>query len=150
MSISGVSAYTQSPSRVSANSPSGNASSSFASALASAAPASDQGSRGGVQTADFTNMTRGELADLVNSKVKNGEMSLDDSSTLFFMTMKMPVNGANAGLDDQESVNFVEKAQAGMTWAQQHGDADMLRRLQAALGAMQGYQGQISGVDLTV
>jgi hypothetical protein len=150
MSISGVGAYSQWPSRTSANSTSGSVSSNFASASSSADGASAQNSRGGVQTTDFTDMTRSDLFDWVNSKIKSGEMSLDDSSAFLGMTMKVPVNGAYAGLDDQEHVNFVQKAQDGMTWAQQHNDSDMLKQLQAALGAMQKYQGQLSGVDLTV
>jgi hypothetical protein len=149
MSISGVGAYSQWPSRTSVSSTSGGASSDFASAVNSAG-ASDQNSRGGVQKTDFTNITRSDLADWVNSKIKSGEMSLDDSSAFVGLTMKIPVNGAYAGLDDQENVNLVQKAQDGMTWAQQHNDTDMLKRLQAALGTMQQYQGQVSGVDLTV
>lgn len=149
MSISGVSVSSPWPSRTSVSSMSGSASSDFASALSSAAGPSDQNSRGRVQTTDFTDMTRSDLADWVNSKIKNGEMSLDDSSAFLGMTIKIPVNGAYAGLDDQENVNFVQKAQDGMTWAQQHNNTDMLARLKAALGTMQQYQGQLSGVDLT-
>ena len=94
-------------------------------------------------------MTRKDLAEWVNTKIKNGEMSLDDSGAFMVMTMKMPVNGVYAGLDDSAQVNFMQSVQDGVAWARQHSNGDMLKSLEAALGAMQKYQGQVSGVDLT-
>jgi len=97
-------------------------------------------STSGTQAADFTSMTRKGLADWINARIKSGEMSLDESSTFVSMTLKVPVDGSHVGLDDQEVVNFVQRAKDGMAWAQQHHDSDLLERLQAALGTMLKYQ----------
>ncbi|MFZ5704753.1 MAG: hypothetical protein ACOY5R_05760 [Pseudomonadota bacterium] len=120
------------------------AGSSFAAALsgASSESSSSGGSSSGPTTrADFSHMTRKDLADWVNSRIKSGEMSLDGSETFVGMTMKMPVNGPYTGLDDIEQVDFLQTAQGGMEWARQHNDKAGFQALQAALTTMQRYQG---------
>lgn len=80
-------------------------------------------------------------------------MSLDDSTVFLGMTMKIPVDagrGGPIGLDDQEPVNFVQKAQDGMVWARQNNDTGLLKRLETALNVMRQDQGQVRGVDMTV
>lgn len=86
-------------------------------------------------------MTRKDLADWVNSRIKSGEMSLDGSEAFVGMTMKMPVNGPYTRLDDIEQVDFLQTAQGGMEWARQHNDKAGFQALQAALTTMQRYQG---------
>lgn len=102
---------------------------------------------------DFSHMTRQGLADWMNGKIKSGEMSLDDSSAFLGMTMKIPVGagqGTAVALDDQEPVNFLQKAQDGIAWARQTNDTGAVKRLETALNAMRQYQGQVTGVDITV
>ena len=109
--------------------------------------------KGGPTQADFSHMTRQGLADWLNSKIRSGEMSLDDSTVFLGMTMKIPVDagrGGPIGLDDQEPVNFVQKAQDGMVWARQNNDTGLLKRLETALNVMRQDQGQVRGVDMTV
>jgi len=149
VSISGVNTYSSYFCRPANIATSGSNSPSFASVLGATAADANKSSAGSVETTDFTHMTRKDLAEWVNTKIKNGEMSLDGSEAFMGMTMKMPVNGAYAGLDDSEQVNFMQSAQDGMAWARQHSDGDMLKSLEAALGTMQKYQGQVSGVNLT-
>lgn len=89
-------------------------------------------------------MTRKELFDWMNSKIKSGEMSLDDSSAFLGMTVKMPVGaGQNApvALDDRERVNFVQRAQDGIAGALSRNDAMTLKMLQSATQIMQSDQG---------
>lgn len=107
----------------------------------------------GTTQTDFSHLTRKDLADWMNGKIKSGEMSLDDSSAFLGMTMKIPVGagrGDAIGLDDQEPVNFLQKAQDGIAWARQNNDTDAVKRLETALNAMRHYQGQVTGVDITV
>jgi hypothetical protein len=110
-------------------------------------------SRSGTTQADFSHMTRKGLADWMNSKIKSGEMSLDDSSAFLGMTMKVPVGagrGDPIGFDDQEPVNFMQTAQDGIAWARHNNDTASVKRLEAALNAMRQEQGQVTGVDITV
>jgi len=110
-------------------------------------------SRSGTTQTDFSNMTRKGLFDWMNSQIKSGEMSLDDSSAFLGMTIKIPVGagrGEAIGLDDQEPVNFLQKAQDGIAWARQNNDTGAVKRLETALNAMRQYQGQVTGVDITV
>ena len=106
-----------------------------------------QWQRGG-QTTDFTHMTRKELFDWMNSKIKSGEMSFDESTTFVSMTLSFPVDGAYTGLDDTEHVNFMQAVEKGMVGAQQRNDSELFERLQNALRIMDRYQGEISGVDI--
>jgi hypothetical protein len=149
MNISDVNSYAYFQGASPAKSAKASSSSSSGSALSSASGASDQTSGGSVQTTDFTHMTRAGLADWVNSQIKSGQMSLDDSTAFVSMTVKIPVGGTYTGLDGQESVNFMQTAQGGITWAQQNNDPAMVEQLQAALGVMQKNQGQTTGVNLT-
>jgi len=149
MNISDVNSYAY-QGLSSAKSAKASASSSFGVAPSSASGASDQTSGRSVQTTDFTHMTRAGLADWVNSQIKSGQMSLDDSTAFVSMTVKIPVGGTYTGLDSQESVNFMQMAQGGITWAQQNNDPAMVEQLQAALGVMQKNQGQTTSVNLTV
>lgn len=107
-------------------------------------------SGGGVQKADFTNMTRKDLAGWLNAKIKSGEMSLDGTEAFVGMTVRIPVNGSPTGLDDTQQIDFMQTAQSGMAWAQQHGDTASFKSLKAALSIMQRDLGRISSVDITV
>lgn len=140
MSISGVTSYTrfaQPADLIQRHRPAGP---SFAQALNDAAGSRNQNSAQAVGTADFTHMTRQGLIDWVNEKIKSGELSLDGTESFVSMTIRIPIDGSDAGLDDQEHVNFVRMAQDGMAWARQNHATDMLKSLQAALNTMHKYQ----------
>ncbi len=147
MSVSGVGAYTSSIASLFSAAQRGASSSSATTAGASNEQQTPSGGAG-VQTTDFTSMTRKELFDWMNSKIKSGEMSFDQSTTFVSMTLSFPVDGAYTGLDDTEHVNFMKAVEKGMLGAQQRNDAEMVERLQNTLRIMDRYQGEISGVDI--
>lgn len=97
---------------------------------------------------DFTNMTRKELFGWMNGKIRSGEMSLDDSSALLGMTVKIQpgaAQGAPIALDDRERVNFVQIAQDGIAGARSRND-DMTRKvLETAMQIMR--RGHDSRID---
>lgn len=147
MSVSGVGAYTSSIASLFSAAQRSASSSSATTAGASNEQQTPSGGAG-VQTTDFTSMTRKELFDWMNSKIKSGEMSFDQSTTFVSMTLSFPVDGAYTGLDDTEHVNFMKAVEKGMLGAQQRNDAEMVERLQNTLRIMDRYQGEISGVDI--
>ena len=147
MSVSGVGAYTSSIASLFSAAQRGASSSSATTAGASNEQQTPSGGAG-VQTTDFTSMTRKELFDWMNSKIKSGEMSFDQSTTFVSMTLSFPVDGAYTGLDDTEHVNFMKAVEKGMLGAQQRNDTEMVERLQNTLRIMDRYQGEISGVDI--
>ena len=66
-------------------------------------------------------------------------MSLDDSSAFMAMTIKIPVNTGpinSASLDNQEQLNFVQKAKDGLAWAEQNNDKTTQTMLLKALNIM--------------
>ncbi|MGO3932493.1 hypothetical protein NP284_29800 [Rhodopseudomonas pseudopalustris] len=147
MSVSGVGAYTSSiASLFSAAQRSASSSSATTAGASNEQPTPSGGS--GVQTTDFTSMTRKELFDWMNSKIKNGEMSFDESTTFVSMTLSFPVDGAYTGLNDTEHLNFMKAVEKGMLGAQQRNDSELFDRLQNTLRIMDRYQGEISGVDI--
>ncbi|WP_102961238.1 hypothetical protein [Mangrovicella endophytica] len=118
-------------------SPSAERAGSFTAALASAT--SDQAEQGKAAQPDFTSMTRKELSDWMNGKIRSGEMSLDDSSAFLGMTVKIPVGagpGSRIGLDDSERVNFVKTAQDGLAAALSRHDDATRAMLEIALRVM--------------
>lgn len=147
MSVSGVGAYTNSIASMFSAAQRGASSSSATTAGASNEQPTPSGGSG-VQTTDFTSMTRKELFDWMNSKIKSGEMSFDESTTFVSMTLSFPVDGAYTGLNDTEHVNFMQAVEKGMLGAQQRNDTEMVERLQNTLRIMDRYQGEISGVDI--
>ncbi|MFZ5738127.1 MAG: hypothetical protein ACOY6K_14775 [Pseudomonadota bacterium] len=145
MSISGIGSYAaQSIFPWSSSAKSASA----ATASSGGATASSSGS-GGVQTTDFTRMTRKDLFDWINSKIASGEMSFDESSTFVSMTLSFREDGTSSGLDDTQQVDFMQAVRDGMARAQKTSDAELFDRLQAALHTMQRHQGEVRGVDIT-
>lgn len=96
------------------------------------------------QQPDFTSMTRKEMFDWMNGKIKSGEMSLDDSSAFLGMTLRIPVDaaerGAAAGPDDREQVNFMQLARDGISGAISRNDTVTRSMLEAAMQTMRQYQ----------
>jgi hypothetical protein len=104
---------------------------------------------GGVSEVDFGKMTRKELADWINDRLRAGDMTLDESSSFVGMTMSIPVDGSRpAGLNDTDKIDFFKNATEGLQAARQRGDTAGVARLDGALRMMERFQGQVSKVDL--
>ena len=84
-------------------------------------------------------MTRQEMFDWMNRQIRNGNISLDESSSFMGMTMKvsvatgLPVDMAT----DHESIDFMEKALQGIAGALSRHDQELAERLQSAMALMQ-------------
>ena len=102
-----------------------------------------------VKQADFTSMTRQEIFDWMNSQIRNGTMSLDESSSFLGMTIKISVaTGQPVDMaTDTTRLNFMEKARLGIEGALSRNDPDLAKRLQAAIDIMTGQQGQAIAAD---
>lgn len=151
MHISGTGGYTGIMSHAQVNDAPGDASSLKADGPDTATPVSDSIDTDNIRVTDFTHMTRRELADWMNGKIRSGEMSLEDSTAFLGMTLKIPVGagpGTSIVLDDQERVNFVQKAQEGIVRARSDGDKATQESLEAALTVMRQYQGTVARVDI--
>lgn len=145
MSIAGIGSYAAqiiNPWTSSAKS----ASAVTASAGGTQASKSDSG---GVQKTDFTQMTRQQLFDWMNSKIASGEMTFDESSTFVSMTVSGRTDSTSTGLDDTQQVDFMQSVRDGIVRAQTTNDSDLFTRLQTALNTMQRYQGEVRGVNIT-
>lgn len=107
-------------------------------------------SSGGVSRLDFTSMTRQQLFDWMNSQLRSGAMSFEESTPFLGMTLKVdaatgrPVDMAS----DPTPVDFMQRAREGIAGALSFGDLAGAARLQAALATMQRLQGDVRGVDI--
>ncbi len=101
--------------------------------------------------ADFTSMTRQEMRDWMNTRIRSGEMSLDESRPLMAMTMKIPVAGTSgAGLEaesDGKRYDFMQIVRDGMRGALSRNDDVTLDMLKSAMSTMLNHQGQTIGVN---
>ncbi|HZW25005.1 MAG TPA: hypothetical protein VFF26_05950 [Gallionella sp.] len=95
-----------------------------------------------VNQVDFTNMTRQETYDWMNSQLRNGNMSFEESKPFLGMTF-----GASDMATDTTRINFIDKASRGIEWALSRNDQDMAARLRMAIETMHNYQPQGISVD---
>jgi hypothetical protein len=98
------------------------------------------------KSVDFSNMTRQQLRDWVNSKIISGEMSLDESTPLVGMTLKISTGNmqpVDASLE-KESINFFDNASLGIDGALSRGDKKEAAFVQKALDLMRKFQGRIT------
>ncbi len=124
------------------------ADSTFASALSAASKTTEQ--TPGVARADFSNMTRQQLRDWVNTEIKAGRMTLDESSPFVGMTIAIPVNGDTAAAEraiSVDRVDFLALTRGGIDGARWRHDDQAAASLERALQIMQQYQGMPTGVD---
>lgn len=91
---------------------------------------------------DFTNMTRQETYDWMNSQLRNGNMSFEESKPFLGMTF-----GASDMKTDTTRINFIDKASQGIEWALSRNDQDMAERLRMAIETMHRYQRPGISVD---
>jgi len=129
--------------------PRSSADSPFSTALTAAtAPAAPAGADTAAQP-DFTDMTRKELFEWMNGKIRSGDMALDDSTAFLGMTVRIPVDAgqdAPIALDDRERVDFMRIAQDGIAGALSRHDDATRKSLETAMRIMRSGQGK--GVDL--
>jgi hypothetical protein len=120
----------------------------FASALSAASKATEQ--TAGVARADFSNMTRQQLRDWVNTEIRAGRMTLDESSPFVGMTIAIPVNGDTVAAEraiSVDRVDFLALTRGGIDGARWRHDDQAAASLERALQIMQQYQGMPTGVD---
>lgn len=91
---------------------------------------------------NFANATRQELFDWMNNEIRSGRMSLDESSPLMAMTMKVSVaTGQPVSMEsDTTRINFAEKARLGLEAANARNDQATAHQLQIAIDTMARYQ----------
>lgn len=131
----------------------GGAASSFAEMVGAggAEASSGAGDDGGDGAkVDFTHMTRQDMFDWMNEQIQSGAMSFDESSTFVSMTVGGKADGGLPGPDDTQQVDFLQATRAGLDGARQRHDADLYKRLNAALDTMQRSQTPaVGGVRVT-
>lgn len=118
------------------------ASTSFSAALTAASTSS-------ARPADFTSMTRRDMRDWINTQIRSGEMSLDDSRPFMAMTMKIPAaGGAELAVEnDSTRYDFMQQARDGILGARSRSDDATLKMLQSAISIMLRQPRQAGGVD---
>ena len=93
-------------------------------------------------------MTRQEMRDWVNTQIRSGEMSLDDSRPFMAMSMKIPVGGELAAESDGTRYDFTQKVRDGIQGALSRNDETTFKMLESAMQIIQRYQGQTVSVDV--
>jgi len=97
-----------------------------------AASATTASSSSAVKTVDFTHMTRQQLFDWMNSQLKSGKMTFDQSSGFLGMTVKVsmatgqPVDMAS----DSQRYNFMDVAQQGLEGAKSRNEEKQVQALE--------------------
>lgn len=127
---------------------------SFATALTTATASTAKEDQTGARQVDFASMTRQEMRDWVNNRIRSGEMSLDDSRPFMAMTMKVPVNGGVSGElppdGDREHIDFMQRVRAGIEGALSRNDQTTLKMLESAMQIMNQVQSQTIGINTRV
>ena len=92
---------------------------------------------------DFSNMSRQEIWDWSNEKIRNGEITPSEGLAFAAMTMKIRVSdGQSVPLaGDTERFDFMQKVRDGIQGAHTRNDQVTLNLLQSALSIMQKKQG---------
>ena len=106
---------------------------------------------GGTKKADFTNMTRQEMLDWVNTEITKGEMSLDEGFPFMAMTMKISVGTGQPipAFDDNARYDMSQKIRDGIDGALKRNDQETYEMLSSALNIINKFQGKTIGVDTT-
>jgi len=99
---------------------------------------STSGLEGAPSSMNFANATRQELFDWMNGEIRSGRMSLDESSPLMAMTLKISAaTGQSVSMEtDRTRINFEEKARLGLEAATARNDFATAQQLRKALGIM--------------
>lgn len=101
---------------------------------------------------DFSTMTRSELFDWMNTALRNGEMTLDESSPFLALTLKMVPDGrggyTDAGLDDTERLDFLSAMRNALDFQRSRADDAGIARLERAMDIMHANQNRMASVDI--
>jgi hypothetical protein len=110
--------------------------------------ASDKSPEVEAKTYDFTNITPERLLDVMNSLIREGKMTLDESSALMRMipSPKMPELFAPNAFT--RPINVFEKLKQGLAFAEYRHDENAKHFYQLTLDAVQKLQGTPKGVDV--
>lgn len=94
---------------------------------------------GGLNRPDFTDMTRTELFDWMNVRIKSGELSLDDSMGLLRLTDKGSIGSEPTARNERERNDFFRMAHDNISNARTLKDESTAAQMQVALGLMQRF-----------
>jgi len=114
----------------------------------------NQQAGGSASTAlDFTSMSRSDLRGTVNSLIKSGKLSLDDTSSLVGMmgpaaTSYAGQGGPSAAAYDSSAFDALSALQTGIDGANARHDEQNAAALSRTLTALQQLQGTAAGLDL--
>lgn len=109
---------------------------------------SDNQKSDGIKQYDFTNMTRGQLRETVNNLIKNGEMSLDESSSLVFMMGPKLTESGNLIDASNEKVDAFALLKQSIAYNQSIGNSAAAFYDNNALNALERFQGKLSGINI--
>ena len=112
---------------------------------------SETSTSGGVSSFDFTHISRGDLLQTVNNLINNGEMDLDESSSLVpFMGPKISFDGNSYPDSANEVINVFEMLKQSIAFNQSIGNSSGVLYDTKAYDALSKLQGSTKGVDLLV
>lgn len=106
----------------------------------------------GTKKFDFTQISRGDLLQSVNSLIKSGEMDLDESSSLvLLMGPKLNINGEiSQNTSSNEIINVFDELNKSIAFNQSIGNDAGTLYDKKALNALMHLQGKTSSIDLKV
>ncbi len=103
------------------------------------------------KSADFSHMSRHELHELINCQTRSGQLSLEGSATLTWLSINVRGDHEQSmEPEEHEVVNFLDRAQFGMEAALSGDKPIAARQFEVALDLMHKIQGQTIGVDTLV
>ena len=103
----------------------------------------------GIKNFDFTQISRGDLLQTVNNLIKNGEMDLDESSSLvLLMGPKISVNGDFAPNSSNEIINVFDMLKQSISFNQSIGNTSGMVYDTKAFDALKRLQGSTSGINI--
>lgn len=98
---------------------------------------------------DFTQISRGDLLQTVNNLIKNGEMDLDQSSSLMpLMGPKINTNGNFVSNSSNEILNVFDMLKQSISFNQSIGNTSGVLYDTKAFDALKELQGSTSGINL--
>lgn len=112
----------------------------FAAALEQAA--SGDSPKGQTAQADFMNMTRPDLFDCMNTRIKSGQLSLDDSVAILRLANTESIGEPAPASARSERLNFYQLSRDGIANARLRNDPVAEGLCRTALRIMQKFQTQ--------
>jgi len=121
----------------------------FSQTLTATSSVTDTENSSQVKKLDFTNMTRKDMWDWMNEQIRNGSMSLDESSILLGQCCTIKADGEIIPLEsDHERINFLQSVREGIDGALSLNETKSAARLKNALDLMLRQQGLATALDI--